>query len=313
MSGQTKCITEMDHELLLLVWYVLVDDAYRCLEKRHGKWRRRGPAPQFSDSEVLVVGMACDTFFAGNEEQGLAWIRQHLLHLFPRLPSNGHFNERRTILGPLCEQVRQLILAQQHVLNAEDPYRIIDSAPIPLCTYQRGGACQSYDPAFGIRDFAGYANKSKSRFMGYRLMALVSTSQVIDQWMLTPANFHDSVAMSAMLEETHNCCLLGDGAFHEPYAEALAATKRNTIVLAPPRKNSRKAKWSPAFKRIFSYLRRAIETTFSSLTLVFHLEQPGARSLKGFVCRISSKILAYTLCLVTNRWLNTGFIAETQN
>jgi hypothetical protein len=308
MSGQTECITEIDHETLLLVWYVLVDDAYQRLEEVHGKWRKRGPAPRFSDSEVIVVGMACDAFFGGKEEQGLAWIRQHLLSLFPRLPSNGHFNERRTVLGPLCEQVRQLILEQQALLDAADPYRIIDSAPIPLCTYQRSCLCQSYDPGFSIREYAGYSGKDKAKFIGYRLVALVTTAQVIDQWMLTPASFHDSISMGAMLEETCNACLLGDGAYHHPFFEALAATRRNTTVLAPPRRDSRQRKWSPAFSAAFSRLRRVVESVFGTLATAFQLGSPGSRSLKGFVCRISSKILAYTLCLVTNRWLQTGLI-----
>lgn len=309
MSGQTECITEVDHETLLLVWYVLVDDAYKRLERLIGKWRRRGPEPQFTDSEVIVVGMVCDVFFAGKEEQGLAWIRQHLRHLFPRLPSNGRFNDRRTRLGRIIDRIREVILMEQMLLDPEDPYRIIDSAPIPLCTYQRGGECQSYDPNFEIHDFAGFSGKDNAMFMGYRLVAIVSTGQVIDRWMLAPANFHDSITMGAMLEETYNSCLLGDGAYHHPWSEELAARRRNSIVLAPPRKDSRTQKWSKDFRRIFSRLRRNIEAVFSTLSTAFHLGAPGSRSLKGFVCRVSTQILAHTLCLVTDRWMRTGFIA----
>jgi len=81
------------------IWFVLVDDAYQELEKRYGAWRQRGPGPEFSDSEVITVALLIDTFFHGHEALGLAFLRQYQGDLFPKLPSNGHFNERRTPLG----------------------------------------------------------------------------------------------------------------------------------------------------------------------------------------------------------------------
>lgn len=50
----------------------------------------------FSDSEVITVALIIDTYFHGNEELGLSFLRQYHSELFPQLPSNGHFNERRT-------------------------------------------------------------------------------------------------------------------------------------------------------------------------------------------------------------------------
>lgn len=308
MTGLTQCITILTWENLLLVWYVAIDDAYQRLQKRHGKWRRRGPAPQFSDSEVIVVGLLCDVLFGGKEAVGLHFVRQHYRACFPKLPSNGHFNERRTQLGPLIEQVRQEISRCEGLIDPADPLRLIDSAPIPLCTYQRGGSCQSYGVAPELHDFAGYSAKNKAHFMGYRLVLTVTQDQMIDEWMLAPANYHDAVTMAGPLEAAQDKCFLGDGSYHDPFLELLCREKRNTVVLAPPRRDSRSLTWSAEFRRLVGRLRRRIETAFSVLTTAFHLEQPGSRSLKGLVCRISSQVLAYTLCFLTTRQMHANLL-----
>jgi hypothetical protein len=110
MAGRTDFITDAADWLdTWTIWYVLVDDAYQTLQQHYGAWRRSGSAPTFSDSEVITVALIVDTFFHGHEALGLAFLRHYHADLFPELPARGHFNERRTLLGPLIDQVRRLI------------------------------------------------------------------------------------------------------------------------------------------------------------------------------------------------------------
>jgi len=74
------------------VKYVYVDDAYQALERRYGAWRRTGPEPIFSDSEVITIALICDTFFHGDEGLCLCFVRSFWLHLFPNLPERSRFN-----------------------------------------------------------------------------------------------------------------------------------------------------------------------------------------------------------------------------
>jgi len=92
----TDFITEAEWSDIILVWYCLVDDAYKKLEAHYGAWRRRGPAPVFTDSEVITVAMVIDTFFGGHEALGLSFLCQYHADLFPHLLAEGRFNERRT-------------------------------------------------------------------------------------------------------------------------------------------------------------------------------------------------------------------------
>ena len=93
MTGLTDFITEARWEDILLHWLVLIDDAYLALEQHFGRWRRRGPAPRFHDSEVITVGLLIDTYFGGDEAKGPAFVRQYHAAAFPHLPANSQFNQ----------------------------------------------------------------------------------------------------------------------------------------------------------------------------------------------------------------------------
>ena len=135
-----------------------------------------------------------------------------------------------------------------------------------------------------------------------RLVLTTSAQQVIDDWLLAPASAHDSVTMPAALEGRHALLVLGDGAYHNPAHEPVLADKHDISLLAPPRKDSR-TPWPEALRQTVARLRRNIETALSILAIVFDVERPNARSLHGIVSRISTRILAYNLCFITNKYL----------
>ena len=103
--------------------------------------------------------------------------------------------------------------------------------------------------------------------------------------------------MPALFEQAHELLVLGDGAFHNPALEPVWKERHQLQILAPPRKDSRRP-WPQAVRRWVGRLRRRIETVLSVLSTVFHIEQPGARSLAGLVSRMSTRLLAYNLCFI---------------
>lgn len=179
MTGRTDFITEAKWVDILLIWYVLVDTAYQALEKQYGARRSRGPAPVFSDSKVITVVMLIDTFFHGHEALGLAFLRQYHLDLIPHLPSFGHFNERHTILGPLIDQVRRQISINEGLLSPAATVRLIDSAPIFVATYGRGGANQTIAGS----EYFGVAKSHGAKVFGFRLTLTPTADQVADRWL----------------------------------------------------------------------------------------------------------------------------------
>jgi len=72
MNGFTKYITERPWEDIVTTWFVLVDDAIqRILVKRGRPFRVSGPAPVFSDSEVITVALIIKTFFTAMRNWGM--------------------------------------------------------------------------------------------------------------------------------------------------------------------------------------------------------------------------------------------------
>ena len=310
MAGRTDFITKARWEVVWTIWFVLIDDAYQSLERHYGAWRRRGPSPSFHDSEVITVSLIIDTWFHGDEELGLAFLRQYHPKLFPKLPPNGWFNQRRTTLGPLTDQIRRLISQQQGLLSSDDPVRLLDSLPVPLATYTRGGDNRTVTGS----EYFGVASSKGAKLFGLRLHVTTTVGQVVDDWLLAPASLHDSTPMGALFERSHGLLVLGDGAFNNPTLEPVLEEKHQIEVIAPPRKDSRKrAPWSKEKRRWVGRIRRRIETAFSVLQTVFHFEQLGARSLAGVICRISTRLLAYNLCFITKAFLVTLHTIETPN
>ncbi len=305
MTGLTDFITDADWQDVFTIWLVLVDEAYVALEQHFGAWRQRGPAPAFHDSEVITVSLICDTFFHGHEALGLSFLCQYHADLFPALPTNGQFNTRRRLVGPIMEQLRRYLTHHWGLIDPEDACRLGDSAPIPVCTYTRAkqNATLQGDEYFGVMP------SRKAKLFGLRLQATVTTDQVVDEWWLVPASVHDSKA--GMGEGVQDQVVLLDGAYHDPFLETVLRARRSVDRWAVPRHDSRQP-WPDRFRAWVQRLRRRIETVFSVLTTVFNIEQLGSRSLDGLFVRVATRMLAYTLCFVT-QFMLVQLSGETPN
>lgn len=300
MTGLTNFITTASWTDIFTVWFVVVDDAYRAREAQLGRWRQRGPAPRFSDSEVITVALVIETFFHGNEELGLRFIRQYHRSLFPHLLPNGQFNQRRRWLTRIIELLRQDIIVQWDLISDTDRLRLLDSAPVPLTTYTRGKQCATACE----QEFFGVCSSKGTKYFGVKLFLTATTNQLVERWLFAPASYHDSEVMGAVLEDDVDLTVLADGAFQKPQLAELLA-RRALVLGVPPRRDSRWTVWSAELRALVGRLRRHIETTLSVLQTVFHLEQPGSHSEDGLFARTATKLLAYTLCFITQPLLDT--------
>jgi len=308
MTGRSDCITDAPLVELATVWFVLIDSAYATLEHHYGRWRQRGPVPDFSDSEVITVALLIDTVFHGHEALGLSRLRADHPTLFPRLPQPGHFNTRRTCLGPLIEQLRRLLATHYGLLDPQVPDRLVDSAPIPICTYQRAKQNRTLIGA----EYFGRMHSRSATFYGLRLHLSVTPQQVVDTWLLAPASVHDSQVLPALLAGEHDRVLVGDGAYLVPVLAPVLRANHNIVLVTPPQRTTRPP-WPRAPRRWVVRLRRRIETALSVVSVVWGLQAIGARSLPGLVCRISTRLLAYTLLFVTDQLLAGRLTVETPN
>ena len=293
MLGLTDYITETDWTTIFTIWYTLIDDGYQTVINQTGSLRSRGPQPLFSDSEVITISLIIDTFFHGHEDLGLSFVRQYHRDLFPYVPENSRFNRRRRQLTGCMEGIRRVI--STWLISQEDRVRLLDSAPIPICTYTRGWSCETATGA----DHVGYAASDKANFFGFRLHLTTTLNQVVDQWMLAPASPHDSQVTPAFFDDSCHLFVIADNGYHQPENKLWLEQQRQVTLVTPTRKNA-KNPWPKPVKRFMNRLRRRIETALSTLCVVFGLETTGARSFSGLLCRLTSRLLAYNLSFLTN-------------
>ncbi len=194
--------------------------------------------------------------------------------------------------------MRRQITATHHLIATDDPCRLMDSAPVPVCTYTHAGANSTLA---GSVYFSVMASR-KAKLFGLRLYLTTSTDQIVDRWLLAPAAHHDGKVMPALLAAEQELIVLGDGAFHDPAEMAVLQRKQNLEVWATPRKDSRQP-WPQPIRKWVTRLRRRVETALSVLVTVFNVEQPKAPSLTGLITRVATRMLAYNLCFVMPLYL----------
>lgn len=289
MNGLTNYITEANWNDIITTWYVWVDDMYQHIVANLSEpLRSRGPEPQMSDSEVITTSLIIETFFQGHEEVGYAFVTQYLRDMFPDLVDLDRFNVRRRQLIAMMEQIRRQL--RDLKLDATNPIRIVDSAPITLMTYTRGKRSQS---AIG-NEYFGVITSKKTKFFGLRLHATVTDGQLIDDWMVAPASVHDVTALDTLLLDTRDIVVLGDKAYNDQELEERLWRKRG-IQLLPLRRQNQKQQWTEPIRKIIGKVRHRVETVFSTLTTTFNIQRPRGRTLQGHVVRITTCILAHTL------------------
>ena len=299
MKGLTKYITESAWSDILTVSFVLIDDAYQEIDTCLHPQRKFAPreTPEFSDSEVMTLALFAEMVFDGHEDKTLHFIRQYHLDLFPNLLDNSRFNRRRRQLSETMEAIRAYLRDRwraAHPLDEDEAdLRLVDSAPISICTYTRGRRCQTI-PVEWRDEWFGVCSSKKSKFFGPRCHMITTLDQMIDTWLLAPGSYEDRKPMIALLENRSGLGVIGDKGYVSQELEDRLWDAGEHLLLSLKRDNQ-KEQWPRGIQKVLGYLRHRIETAFSVLTTVFNFEQPRSRSMPGLIDRIRTKILAHTI------------------
>jgi hypothetical protein len=307
MNGLTDYLTEQLWEDTIIATYLIVSDHLSCAYQVSGFARTRGPDPAYDDAQIITIALVAEFWFAGHEELALHFLRQYHPTLWSNgLPDTARFNVRRRALQEVLEALRALlrdVWRQRHPLaEASDSpaeadlatrLRIVDSAPVVMVSRGRGGRTPTLAPE-SRADWFGVCTSQHFKFFGGRVHTTVTLDQMIDEWLVAPGSYVDGQVLPALCEPDFNLIYLGDKGY---VGEALAQQlwdEGQHLLLALKRDNQLEA-WPTGVQRLLGRVRHRVETALSVLTTVFHLRWPQSRSFSGFVARVTTKILAYTL------------------
>jgi hypothetical protein len=285
-----------DFEDFCLSMYVLVDDLWTRIGPRY---RRPGPAPACSDSELLTMVLVGECR-GWDQETDLVAAWQDYRALFPVIPERSRFNRRRRALHHAINDLRRVALTLLDL--AQDRQAVIDSLPVPVMHFHLVPSSPSTSTWRAAGASFGKVSSKKQTIFGYKLHLLVTLGGVILDFVLAPANIHDLTVGSELLAEQRDLLVLGDKAYYSTAVAAALHAEAGVTLFALPRASQR-VQLPPTVVTLHTRCRQIIETVNEQLSEQLHVEDNHAKTLWGLGARLYSKLTAHTLCVYLNRLL----------
>jgi hypothetical protein len=274
--------------------YVIVDDVMQQIAPL---LKRRGPAPECSDSELITMVLVGECRGWDLETDLLSYWGEHP-DLFPGVPSQSRFNRRRRNLMGAINLIRQTILQTLDV--SQDQQCAIDSLPIPVVQFHLVPGSTGDWAAHGAT--FGKVSSKKLTIFGYKLHLLMTLGGVILDFELAPANEGDLAVGVELLEPHTDLTVYGDKGYISAAVAAELLRTNRLRLLTLPRANQKTHVPAPV-RKTFNAVRQIIETVNGQLTEQFHLEHNHAHTFWGLCTRLYAKLTAHTLCIFINRLL----------
>ena len=282
----------MTFQEFIIATFVLLDDLLKATFGTDTPWRRRGPAPTLSDSEVLTMEIVGE-FLGIDTDKGLfQFFRRHALDFFPCLAQiqRTSFVRQAARLARVKYHLWQQLCA---CLPWDGAISVLDSFPMPVCRFARAKRCRLFrgQAAFGHDELA------KQTFYGFRWHLRLGWPGVIVQLAVAPANVHDLKMVEPLLETQRAGWAVADRNYWSPEMHTHLQQQTHIQLLAPFRHASRdRTPWP----RWLTHLRRRIETVIGQLVERYRAKRIWARDLWHLASRVYRKVLSHTVALCLN-------------
>jgi len=247
-----------------------------------------------SDVEVITM-LICGEFFKLSRDTDLfAYFRAHYRYFFPALTDRTLFVRQAANLWQLQAAIqRRLVQVSRHAI---DPVQVIDTLPLPVCTYTRGGRRDRCFP--GQADY-GYCAAKQLHDYGFKLGLRVTRCGLITHYPLLAARPHDIQGLAPLVEGYAGGILAADKGFIDQYQQAILAEHQGMHVVTPPR--ARMTLTQPrGWVRACARWRKIVETVGSQLTEHFAVARIRVRDLWHLQYRLIRKVLAHTVGVCLN-------------
>lgn len=293
---RTYSIKEIENlKDFIIVAYVIIDDIYQKVTPTHIANRCNIKDSILSDSEIITISIVGELLTIDSENAWYNFCKKNMKDLFPKLCDRSRFNRTRRNLHAVIEAIRKELSSLTEL--AEQPYRIIDSIPIPVCKFGRARFHKTFK---GYGATYGKCPSKKETYLGYKLHMLTTLDGLVTDYVITSANIDDRAAVWDLVDSYNNITMLGDKGYTKADLSADLKSEKG-IELLPVQKSNSKVQFPKAIRQLIFKLRRRIETTASQLTQQLNIEQVLAKSFWGLQTRIKTKLLAYNLCYYINR------------
>ena len=281
----------MDRDHFIITVYCLVCEHYQVIQATY-PFRRGGFAPALTDQEVITMEICGEYFKYGTDKDIYDYFRAHYQHFFPRLTDRSLFVRQAANLWGVkaAIQHRLTVVSKQ----ASDSVQIIDTLPLPVCTYTRSTRDRCFKPE---ADY-GYCSAKDLHYYGFKLGLRIARSGMITHFPLLPARPHDIRLLDDLLDGFVGL-VPADKGFIDTVRQELLAEHHGIVVITPPRKGMKRSH-SPKLLKACTRIRKYVETVGSQLTERFAVARIRVRDLWHYQHRLIRKVLAHTVGVFLN-------------
>ncbi|ARN76515.1 hypothetical protein BST97_15555 [Nonlabens spongiae] len=261
-----------------------------------GNFIKRPVNTKMNDLEVMALAITGEAASIPSENLLFAEIKKHFREDFPMLVDRTRFNRRRRSLEPRFKESAGLLGDR---MDDGRSALLVDSMPCPIVHNAREHRMKICMEDLGTAPRKGYSAVDRLYYIGYKLHLLMSTQGIFHDMAVTPANVHDiKFLKERQYDGSEERQIIGDRGYISRELQADLFTSYGIELLTPPRKNQLvKSAFSPERRKN----RKFIETRFSQLCSQFSIKINLAKSFKGFLTRVSSKLAAVAMLQMFNR------------
>jgi hypothetical protein len=281
----------MSRDYFIIMVYCLVCEHYRAVIAQH-PIRRRGFPPALTDEEVITIEICGEYFGLSQDEEIHGYFRSHYQHFFPELRERTGFVRQAANLWAVKAMIQQRLTRISG--QAADPVQIIDTLPLPVCTYTRRQRDRCFKPD---ADY-GYCAAKDLHYYGFKLGLRISRAGMIIHSPLLPARPHDSQLLDDLIAGFEGV-VPADKGFIDGFRQENLAKKRHIELVTPARKNM-KTKPPMFVLKTCNRWRKLVETVGSHLTERYHIAKTRAHDLWHYQHRLIRKVLSHTICVFIN-------------
>lgn len=269
MSKPTIFHNQNTLEDLFLIVFVFVDDYLKALEQVGLGELPTADNQKGSYSEIMTIALVGELMKQRYQGDWYDFVKIEYQDLFPELPHRTRFYRIQHKLEVIYADFGLRFAPRE---SLEEATYVIDSKPIPICKGKRYKRPRAMTEAC-----SGYS--SMGMFYGFKLHAIVTEQGLFADFLIAPANVSDQEAETALMQQ-RQAFVLGDKNYH------------GGKVYAQPKDNFKKPKpWISAF----SWVRKTIETVFSSLVRSRNLALGQLNSFAAIRTSLCRKIAAHNL------------------
>jgi len=283
----------MERDIFIISVYCLVVEIMQKIENSY-KFRSKGFPPKLTDAEVITIEI-CGEFFKLHEDTEIYhYFKRHYLDYFPNLPDRTTFVRQSANLGQAKLLCQRILIAISGA--AEDAVQSIDTVPLPVCTYTRGGR---RDKRFATLADYGHCAAKKMDYYGFKLGLRIARSGMITHFPLLSARAHDVNHLGTLIEGFSGT-VPADKGFLDQYQQQLWLDIQQTQVITPLKSNMETSSEQVKLVKQTKYWRKLVETVGSQLVERFQIAKIKVKDLWHYQNRIFRKILSHTVGVFLN-------------